>query len=111
MLAREGMRNPVVQALASAKSYSTPHAGGFDLRNLNQMLWRYADADGNQDRLHTGRGTNDRRLGHARRHRVYVAAMRAMTFSRRPALLDWRSPRTAGLVPLTPWPRPHPRRR
>lgn len=90
MLAREGMRNPIFQDLARARTYETPRGGGFELRNLNQLLWRYADADGVKIGYTPAAGRTI--VGSATRggHRVYVAAMQSNDiYADSAALLDW----------------------
>jgi D-alanyl-D-alanine carboxypeptidase (penicillin-binding protein 5/6) len=90
MLAREGMRNSVFQSLAAARTYETSRAGGFDLRNLNQLLWRYRDADGVKIGYTPAAGRTI--VGSATRdgHRVYVAALKSNDiYADSAALLDW----------------------
>ncbi|MBM2810791.1 MAG: Serine-type D-Ala-D-Ala carboxypeptidase [Chloroflexi bacterium] len=90
MLAREGMRSPIFQRLASARSYETPRGRGYQMGNLNQLLWRYPGADGVKIGYDDAAGKTI--VGSAVRdgHRVYVAMMRsADIFSDSRALLDW----------------------
>ncbi len=90
MLAREGMRNPIFQELARARTYETPRGGGFELRNLNQLLWRYADADGVKIGYTPAAGRTI--VGSTTRngHRVFVAAMQSNDiYADSAALFDW----------------------
>src|SRR5437867_12987837 len=77
MLAREGMKDRTFRELASSRSFETPDGKGYQLGNLNQLLWRYAGADGVKigyteaaGRAIVGSATRDG-------HRVYVAIMRS----------------------------------
>jgi D-alanyl-D-alanine carboxypeptidase len=90
VLAREGMRNPVFQDLASARTYETPRGGGFDLRNLNQLLWRYPDADGVKIGYTPAAGRTIIASAMRDGHRVYVAALKSNDiYADSAALLDW----------------------
>ena len=90
MLAREGMRNPVFQDLAAARGYATPRGGGFNLRNLNQLLWRYTDADGIKIGYTPAAGRTIVASATRGGHRVYVAALKSNDiYADSAALLDW----------------------
>jgi len=90
MLAREGMRNPVFQELAAARSYETARGGGFELHNLNQMLWRYAAADGVKIGYTPEAGRTIVASAIRGGHRVYVAALHSNDiYADSAALLDW----------------------
>jgi len=90
MLAREGMRNLVFRDLAGARSYETPRGGGFDLRNLNQLLWRYQDADGIKIGYTPAAGRTIVASATRGGHRVFVAAMKSNDiYADGQALLDW----------------------
>ena len=90
MLAREGMRNPVFQELAAARSYETPRGGGFELHNLNQLLWRYPDADGVKIGYTPAAGRTIVASATRGGHRVYVAALKSNDiYADGAALLDW----------------------
>ncbi len=90
MLAREGMRNPVFRDLAAARSYATGNGKGYEVGNLNQLLWRYPGADGVKigftnaaGRAIVGTAVHDG-------HRLYVAMMRSNDiYQDSIALLDW----------------------
>jgi D-alanyl-D-alanine carboxypeptidase len=90
MLARDGMRNPVFRDLSAARSYATGNGKGYEVWNLNQLLWRYPGADGVKigftdaaGRTIVGSAVHDGR-------RVYVAMMRSNDIYRdSTALLDW----------------------
>jgi D-alanyl-D-alanine carboxypeptidase len=90
MLARDGMRNPVFRDLSAARSYATPNGKGYELGNLNQLLWRYPGADGVKigftnaaGRTIVGSAVHDGR-------RVYVALMRSNDiYQDSAALLNW----------------------
>jgi D-alanyl-D-alanine carboxypeptidase len=90
MLAREGMRNPVFRDLAAARSYATGSGKGYEIGNLNQLLWRYPGADGVKigftnaaGRAIVGSAVHDG-------HRLYVAMMRSNDiYYDSTALLDW----------------------
>jgi LysM repeat protein len=90
MLAREGMKNPVFQSLASSRTYATGHGKGYEVGNLNQLLWRYPGADGVKIGYTDAAGRAI--VGSATRngHRVYVAMMRSNDiYADSAALLDW----------------------
>jgi len=90
MLAREGMKNPIFQQLAAAKHYETSHGKGYELGNLNQLLWRYPGADGVKIGFTNAAGRAI--VGSAVKdgHRVYVAMMRSNdTYTDSAHLLDW----------------------
>jgi len=90
MLAREGMRSPIFQSLASSRSYETPRGGGFDLQNLNQLLWRYRDADGVKIGYTPAAGRTIVASATREGHRVYVAALKSNDiYADSAALLDW----------------------
>jgi D-alanyl-D-alanine carboxypeptidase len=90
MLAREGMRTPLFQSLASSRTYETPRGGGFDLRNLNQLLWRYRDADGVKIGYTPAAGRTIVASATRDGHRVYVAALKSNDiYADSAALLDW----------------------
>jgi D-alanyl-D-alanine carboxypeptidase len=90
MLAREGMRNPTFQDLAAARTYETPRGGGFDLRNLNQMLWRYPEADGVKIGYTPAAGRTIVASATRGGHRVYAAALQSNDiYADSSALLDW----------------------
>jgi D-alanyl-D-alanine carboxypeptidase len=90
MLAREGMRNPAFRELAAARWYTTSNGKGYEIGNLNQLLWRYPGADG----IKIGFTNAARRtiVGSAVRdgHRLYVAALRSNDiYADSTVLLDW----------------------
>ncbi len=90
MLAREGMRNPIFRDLASARSYTTSNGKGYEVGNLNQLLWRYPGADGVKIGFTNAAGRAI--VGSAVRdgHRLYVAMMRSNDiYHDSIALLDW----------------------
>jgi D-alanyl-D-alanine carboxypeptidase len=90
MLAREGMRSPVFQELAAARSYETVRGGGFELHNLNQLLWRYPDADGVKIGYTPAAGRTIVASATRGGHRVYVAALKSNDiYADSAALLDW----------------------
>jgi D-alanyl-D-alanine carboxypeptidase len=90
MLAREGMHSPIFQSLASSRTYETPRGGGFDLRNLNQLLWRYRDADGIKIGYTPAAGRTIVASATRDGHRVYVAALKSNDiYADSAALLDW----------------------
>ncbi len=78
MLARHGMQDGNFRALAAAKSWS---GEGYQLTNLNGMLWYYDGADG----VKVGYTDNSGRAIVASAtvggHRVYVGLMRAPTMN------------------------------
>jgi D-alanyl-D-alanine carboxypeptidase len=90
MLGREGMRNSIFQELAAARTYETPRGGGFELHNLNQLLWRYQDADGVKIGYTPAAGRTIVASATRGGHRVYVAAMQSNDiYADSAALLDW----------------------
>lgn len=90
MLAREGMQSPSFKALASARSYETRRGKGYQLANLNQLLWQYPEADGVKIGYTEAAGRAI--VGSATRNgrRVFVAMMRSPDiYADSIALLDW----------------------
>jgi serine-type D-Ala-D-Ala carboxypeptidase (penicillin-binding protein 5/6) len=90
MLAREGMRNPVFQSLARSRSYATGHGKGYEVGNLNQLLWRFPGADGVKIGYTDAAGRAI--VGSASRngHRVFVSMMRSNDiYADSEALLNW----------------------
>lgn len=90
MLAREAMRSAVFQQLAGARSYATPRGKGYELGNLNQLLWRYPGANGvkigytdDAGRAIVASAVQDGR-------RVFVSLVRSGDiYADSAALLDW----------------------
>lgn len=90
VLAREGMRHPVFRELAMARRYTTANGKGYEIGNLNQLLWRYPGADGVKIGYTPAAGRTI--VGSAVRngHRLYVALMRSSDIYRDSVvLLDW----------------------
>lgn len=90
MLARAGFRDPAFQALSAARVYETPRGKGYELYNLNALLWRYPGADGvkigytdDAGRSIVGSATRDG-------HRVIVAMTRSADhYADAATLLNW----------------------
>lgn len=90
MFARAGLRDPVFQALSAARVYETPRGKGYQLYNLNALLWRYPGADGvkigytdDAGRSIVGSATRDG-------HRVIVAMTRSSDhYADSATLLNW----------------------
>jgi D-alanyl-D-alanine carboxypeptidase len=90
MLAREGMRNPAFRDLSAARWYTTGNGKGYEIGNLNQLLWRYPGADG--VKIGFTNAALRTIVGSAVRdgHRLYVAALRSNDiYADSAALLDW----------------------
>ena len=90
MLARAGFRDPVFQALSAARTYETPRGKGYELFNLNALLWRYPGADGVKIGFTDAAGRSI--VGSATRngHRLIVAMTRSADhYADSAALLDW----------------------
>ncbi len=90
MIAREGMRHPVFRDLAAARSYSTPNGKGYEIGNLNQLLWRYPGADGVKIGFTNAAGRAIVGSAVQDGHRLYVAMMRSNDiYHDSIALLEW----------------------
>lgn len=90
MFARAGLRDPVFQTVSAARAYETARGKGYQLYNLNALLWRYPGADGvkigytdDAGRSIVGSATRDG-------HRVIVAMTRSMDhYADAATLLTW----------------------
>jgi len=84
------MKNPIFQQLAAAKHYETSRGKGYELGNLNQLLWRYPGADGVKIGFTTAAGRAIVGSAVQNGHRVYVSMMRSNDIYTDSAhLLDW----------------------
>lgn len=90
MLAREAMRSVVFQQLASARSYATPRGKGYELGNLNQLLWRYPGADGVKIGYTDAAGRAIAASAVQDGRRVFVSLVRSGDiYADSAALMDW----------------------
>jgi D-alanyl-D-alanine carboxypeptidase len=90
MLTRSAMDSPVFRALAVARDYETPRGRGYEVYNLNQLLWRYPGADGVKIGYTPAAGRTIVASASRDGRRVYVALMRSNDiYADSTVLLDW----------------------
>jgi D-alanyl-D-alanine carboxypeptidase len=90
MLTRIAMATPVFRDLAVTRHYETPHGRGYEVYNLNQLLWRYAGADGVKIGYTRAAGRAIVASASREGRRVYVAMMRSNDiYADSAALFDW----------------------